>query len=832
MKTIKIALLGLISLLSACTTVKPDTPVPDNLITREFTATLGSDAPQTKTHLDGTNVLWDASGESIAIIDSDGLAYTLEQTSVSDDYKKATFAGDVPGTGCILAVYPAIDGSDYEDGMLTLEIPVRQDAVENSFASGTNAAISKVSGDDRLYFKNIGGLLGFTVNANDIASIRFSATESSGGALTGPVLVGFDGEDPDCVSDAASGSGYVELTGNIQSGKRYFAIVAPGTYEDLQVVFTTSAGRTATFTKDATLTVERSKALSISAFTIREQDWDDYQEPVDDSFYLVTDASELQAGDEVLIVYREGKKALGSISSNGNYREPASVTIVDGTKIESAGSATILTLESGSSSYSGTWSFKDGSNYLASTSSGNNLVNVTGKNANSSWTIEITSSNQANIRAKSGASQYIRYNTSSPRFSCYNSSTNQQSVAIFSRRLSGMNVSVTTGNASSISLTGATLSGSWSHAGATVREAGFQIGTSESALDDVYQADITSAPTGSFSVDLTLLEPSVTYYYRAYVILQDGSDIQEFTGSVKSFTTTEQPDIPPAGAYPGWAELPVMNIATVTEGGKQYMINSTDNSQYYAWHICPDFYGPGGKLARNYTVCYSAEHHCPVWVAAPRHKSYETGSGRSNYSQDPSIPKSIQYSSTETGGGCNKGHMLGSAERTVTSATNKQVFYYTNIAPQLLTGFNTGGGGWNLLEDYVDKLVCSDTLYVVIGCYFERYTDGYGKTQNPSTISFGGRSDVHMPTMFYYVLLRTKSGSSGKNVKNCNSSELQCAAFVRTHTNDLKGQEVSYKEMMSVSALEQITGVTYFPNVPNAPKDSYTLSDWGLKVND
>ena len=74
----------------------------------------------------------------------------------------------------------------------------------------------------------------------------------------------------------------------------------------------------------------------------------------------------------------------------------------------------------------------------------------------------------------------------------------------------------------------------------------------------------------------------------------------------------------------------------------------------------------------------------------------------------------------------------------------------------------------------------------------------------------------------------SKSGNSGKSVKNCSASELKCAAFVRTHTNSLKGQEVSSREMMSVSALEQITGVTYFPNVPNAPKDSYNASDWGL----
>ena len=238
--------------------------------------------------------------------------------------------------------------------------------------------------------------------------------------------------------------------------------------------------------------------------------------------------------------------------------------------------------------------------------------------------------------------------------------------------------------------------------------------------------------------------------------------------------------------------------------------------------------GPGGKTARNYTVCFSAEHHCPVWVAAPRHKMYQGGASRTDaYAKDPSIPADIQYKSKSTGGGCNKGHMLGSAERLSSTATNKQVFYYSNIAPQYSDTFNTGGGGWNTLEDWVDGQVCSDTLYVVIGTYFDKYTDKRGNTGNPAKISFGGRSDVSRPTMFYYILMRTKSGSSGKALKDCTASEIKCAAFVRSHETP-KGTKVSSQDLMSVSDLEKITGFSYFPNVPQAPKDSYKASDWGL----
>ena len=83
------------------------------------------------------------------------------------------------------------------------------------------------------------------------------------------------------------------------------------------------------------------------------------------------------------------------------------------------------------------------------------------------------------------------------------------------------------------------------------------------------------------------------------------------------------------------------------------------------------------------------------------------------------------------------------------------------------------------------------------------------------------------PSMFYYILLRTKGGSTGKPLSQCSASEIKCAAFVRSH-NTPKGVKVSSQEMMSVSELEKLTGFTYFPNVPQAPKGTCVPSDWGL----
>ena len=415
----------------------------------------------------------------------------------------------------------------------------------------------------------------------------------------------------------------------------------------------------------------------------------------------------------------------------------------------------------------------------------------------------------------------------------------------------GLSVKVKTGTVTGIDAGSATLYGSYTRSTAPIREVGFEWGDSETSLSEVLQAPTSQTP---FSALLDGLGDNKTYWYRAYVILQRGSDIQTFYGEIGSFTTLQEEDVPepvipddppgqdtppgpdnpdvPVTPVPsdgnaiGWYELPLMPLGKSGD----YYINTTDNTQYYAWHMCTGGEkGPGGKTARNYTVCYSGKYHCPVWVAAPRHSMYVGGSGRNDsYRRDSHIPLDIQYSSKSTGGGCNKGHMLGSAERTSSVNTNRDVFYYPNIAPQLSSGFNTGGGGWNTLEDWVDKQVCADTLYEVVGCYFDSFTDGYNVSQTPQIISFGSRDDVSMPTMFYYVLLRTKNGNSGKALKDCAASELKCAAFVRAHSNSLKGQKVTSKEMMSVADLEKLTGVTYFPNVPNAPKSTLTPGDWGL----
>lgn len=70
-----------------------------------------------------------------------------------------------------------------------------------------------------------------------------------------------------------------------------------------------------------------------------------------------------------------------------------------------------------------------------------------------------------------------------------------------------------------------------------------------------------------------------------------------------------------------------------------------------------------------------------------------------------------------------------------------------------------------------------------------------------------------------------KDGNSGKSVLNCSASELKCAAFVLRH-NIEKSHKPQAKDIISIAELEKITGFTYFPNVPKAPKSTVNVNEW------
>jgi endonuclease G len=79
-----------------------------------------------------------------------------------------------------------------------------------------------------------------------------------------------------------------------------------------------------------------------------------------------------------------------------------------------------------------------------------------------------------------------------------------------------------------------------------------------------------------------------------------------------------------------------------------------------------------------------------------------------------------------------------------------------------------------------------------------------------------------VPTHYFKVMLRTKTGTTRKAVAECSASELICAGYWVPNVPNTEATTT----LMSVSEIERLTGFTFFVNVPNAPKSEVDASDW------
>lgn len=305
------------------------------------------------------------------------------------------------------------------------------------------------------------------------------------------------------------------------------------------------------------------------------------------------------------------------------------------------------------------------------------------------------------------------------------------------------------------------------------------------------------------------LQPKTLYVFYAYADLPTG---RTRSGGA-SFETGESsgpgpdPDPDPdtdLTKYTGWAELPA--------------IQERPDDYYYAAHYCDG--APGG---RNYSVCYSKDMRGAIWVAYPMHESYTKGTAggqNQDWKFDPVIPTFVQPDLSSSykaagDGSFSRGHMLASNDRQSDKATNKQTFYYTNMSPQIQNKFNAGI--WATLEQKCHNMICSDTLYMVTGAYFANENTTCLDNAKP-------QNTVIVPTHFYKVLIRSKSGETGKPLWELPADQIECAGYWLEH-KEYSGASPS-QFIKSVEWIEEQTKQSFFTNIPNAPKEKLDVAFW------
>ncbi len=218
------------------------------------------------------------------------------------------------------------------------------------------------------------------------ATVSFSPASGSTVLIGGNVTISLDGE--------ASGIKYtLNGTDPVQGSATYSAPIALTGNDGDQVTIKAVAYNT--------------NGTDYAAGTVATATYK-LKAPATTPYSRVTSISSADLGRKFILVYEDGSVAMGAVNSFGKSE---GVTITDGTINLPEGSAVVPVTLGGEAD---AWTFDTGNGLLA-WSSGNSLnANETG----STWKVTFDGNN-AEIRPTNDNNRVIHYNTSSPRFACY-----------------------------------------------------------------------------------------------------------------------------------------------------------------------------------------------------------------------------------------------------------------------------------------------------------------------------------------------------------------------------------------------------------------------------
>ena len=292
-----------------------------------------------------------------------------------------------------------------------------------------------------------------------------------------------------------------------------------------------------------------------------------------------------------------------------------------------------------------------------------------------------------------------------------------------------------------------------------------------------------------------------------------------------------------------WAELPATPADMTHKKIHTFWASTVTSKQYL----------------RNYTYCYDTRRHSPLWIAHPQHACYQEGGwtrpATDPWAQDPNMTveeqavmwpidgraKSLVSDTPEGPYQWQRGHLLASSyrgcgDKNNPAEINKQTFLACNISAQRMDNSKAFQTLWAAAERrFTDQYVCADTLYCVSGAYFaDENTRAYDCSWISGDVrySLGEYSkECIVPTHYYKLLLRTRSGNLRKPIQECSAGELKAVGFWFENADVIKGSTaptLGAEFMVSVEEIEKITGFTFFPDVPAEVKRQCVPSDWGF----
>ena len=306
-------LLGLLSFTAIACVNEEFVPEVEETVGEKMTfiASLENDS-ETKTTLGEKDefghrkLLW-APEDSIGITNGEYTINKFVNTS-SEVSEKGIFEGTVGAGMTYYAIYPyrahnPMEPSKsswyYSDSSFWIDLPSTQKYSENSFASDMNIMVAKAEMSEELHFMNIFGILVINLSGDDtVTSISISAKDENGKAakLSGWHHVRMDySEAPELTPNPDASTSLTIDCGegvalNRSQSTSFYALMPPGTYNNLLITIGTADGKVMLKRGKAPLTINRARYISTRNLEFAAEVAFDLSEQGTSNCYIVNEA--------------------------------------------------------------------------------------------------------------------------------------------------------------------------------------------------------------------------------------------------------------------------------------------------------------------------------------------------------------------------------------------------------------------------------------------------------------------------------------------------------------------------------------------------------------
>jgi endonuclease G len=298
-------------------------------------------------------------------------------------------------------------------------------------------------------------------------------------------------------------------------------------------------------------------------------------------------------------------------------------------------------------------------------------------------------------------------------------------------------------------------------------------------------------PDGSqFTFDNGLTASAATVSGRTITLTTSAQDAATaYTLAIESTVTDLQGTAVSAGAaFPGFSSGSGAALSVHTTLGIPSPTSTSDPNSFLS-------------VKSEYVVSYNSSRKVPNWVSWELNTSYLGSIDRqNNYRTDDTLPQTLPQAqlSDYSGSGFERGHMCPSADRTLTTTSNSQTFYLTNMVPQAA---NNNEGPWADLENEARNIARSGKELFIIS----------GGTFGPSPRIVGNGLVVPDQTFKVIVVLDQVGGPSAV------TTSTRVIAVVMPNNDTLISKTADWHSFrVSVDAIEAMTGYDFLSDVDPA----------------